>query len=416
MCDVHCLLGPLDAAMPLLPLRRDVNMSADGMEGMPSTESLVTESSTLYFGQLKLFISELEFLTPFHDQDIVVVYGGAAPGYHLPFVIALFPKMKFILVDPDRMALQNISSDIATTLENVFDFSLDSVMSRVQFHNRILTADEDCDPATHLWIGSLRGDKPMLFISDIRNVEIGLNKDSAASHQTIIHDDMELQQRLALVLRAESSLLKFRLPWQSVGGIDHRNYPYLSCSHMRYQVYTSHASHEARIVVSKANLDHITVYDGLRYELAMQNFQVNIRRAVHKQPVRDELDSQMRCLKDQRYVQFYNLFKNDYDVPPPTQEMFQAYEEVRGPAERATGIGKRPFRLHEDSLTRNRAYMNRSVYLSSLCSCYDCVAFDHIIKCYLQKTGTRSVENITTGVPRGIRYFKWMLDHAVHAS
>ena len=421
--NVHCLMSPVDTHVTNVRLRRDVNMSVNGMKGLPSTDSLVTEYSTLYFGQLKLFISELEFLTPFHDQeDVVVVYGGAAPGYHIPFIMSLFPRMRFVLVDPDPIAMQRVDEDITEVLQGVFDFpvGLGDVLSRVEFHNKRLTADVDCDPATHLYIGSLGGSaKTVLFISDIRNTEVSHNKSDSGSHQRIVHDDMVLQQQLTLALCPTSSLLKFRLPWKSftLGDgtvVDHENYPYLKCSHVRYQVYTSAASHEARIVVSKDDLDQSSTYNGLSFEMAMQNFQLNIRRALHAEPLEDDFDRELRRLKDVRYVDFYLNFKDDYDVPQPTEAMYEAWEGRHGTVCRSVGEGTKPFRLHEHSCTRNRKQLQKSVFLSSLCRCYDCSAFDHIIKGYFQASGLNTIENITTGVPRGIRYFKWMLDHAVH--
>jgi hypothetical protein len=38
----------------------------------------------LHAGQMKLLLSEIEFLTPFFGKRFVVVYAGAAPGVHMP--------------------------------------------------------------------------------------------------------------------------------------------------------------------------------------------------------------------------------------------------------------------------------------------------------------------------------------------
>ena len=69
--------------------------------------------TTNHWGQRKLFLSEVEFLSTFiHDlrlripppERIVVVYAGAAPGNHIPYLFDLFDNksgdLQFALFDP----------------------------------------------------------------------------------------------------------------------------------------------------------------------------------------------------------------------------------------------------------------------------------------------------------------------------
>lgn len=54
-------------------------------------------------GQLKLFLTELQFLTlclRTHDAPATVVYAGSAPSNKLSYLARLFPNVKFVLVDP----------------------------------------------------------------------------------------------------------------------------------------------------------------------------------------------------------------------------------------------------------------------------------------------------------------------------
>eukprot|EP01113_Clastostelium_recurvatum_P023757 TRINITY_DN2832_c0_g1_i3.p1 TRINITY_DN2832_c0_g1~~TRINITY_DN2832_c0_g1_i3.p1 ORF type:complete len:258 (+),score=73.19 TRINITY_DN2832_c0_g1_i3:51-824(+) len=67
-----------------------------------------------HWGQRKLLLSEIEFLSRFasasaagpssssssSSSSMVVVYAGAAPGTHIPFLQRLFPRLRWILVDP----------------------------------------------------------------------------------------------------------------------------------------------------------------------------------------------------------------------------------------------------------------------------------------------------------------------------
>ncbi len=39
-----------------------------------------------HWGQLKLLLSEIEFLTPYYECNYLVVYAGAAPGVHVPIL------------------------------------------------------------------------------------------------------------------------------------------------------------------------------------------------------------------------------------------------------------------------------------------------------------------------------------------
>lgn len=56
-------------------------------------------------GQLKLFLSEVQFLTNMCDyinEEVFVIYAGSAPGNKNIYLSQLFPNMKFIFVDPEE--------------------------------------------------------------------------------------------------------------------------------------------------------------------------------------------------------------------------------------------------------------------------------------------------------------------------
>lgn len=61
--------------------------------------------SSLHNGQLKLLLSEIQFLTyvmPNYTDKAYVVYAGSAPSHKLGILITLFPQVTFILVDPNE--------------------------------------------------------------------------------------------------------------------------------------------------------------------------------------------------------------------------------------------------------------------------------------------------------------------------
>jgi len=73
----------------------------------------------IYWGQRKLFLSELWFLTKYGHLASTVVYAGAAPGYHITFLACLFPTHIFRLVDPRECHLKKISNDPTNARERI---------------------------------------------------------------------------------------------------------------------------------------------------------------------------------------------------------------------------------------------------------------------------------------------------------
>jgi len=47
-------------------------------------------------------------LTRYGDLAKWVIYAGAAPGTHIPFLAYLFPEHHFILIDPSEFELKNL--------------------------------------------------------------------------------------------------------------------------------------------------------------------------------------------------------------------------------------------------------------------------------------------------------------------
>src|SRR5271170_7957656 len=54
----------------------------------------------LHWGQRKLLLNEIEFLTVYGDRSDTIIYIGAADGLHLEYLSKLFPNHNFILYDP----------------------------------------------------------------------------------------------------------------------------------------------------------------------------------------------------------------------------------------------------------------------------------------------------------------------------
>lgn len=59
---------------------------------------------TIHIGQRKLFLSELQFLTEYGNNNCL--YAGSAPGNKTYLLSRLFPNIKFILIDPNKFDIK----------------------------------------------------------------------------------------------------------------------------------------------------------------------------------------------------------------------------------------------------------------------------------------------------------------------
>ena len=168
----------------------------DDYEQLPYARRKGQDKTTAHFGQRKLLLAEIEFLTIslgeilseplFAEKKFVVIYAGAAPGYHMPLLINMFPFFEYYLVDPADFKLAETTGKV--TLKNAFF---------------------DDEMATKL--REVYKDYEILFVSDIRtaNYRILVRLDIELK----VEKDLEDQMGWLRILRPFKSLLKFRLPY-----------------------------------------------------------------------------------------------------------------------------------------------------------------------------------------------------------
>lgn len=135
-----------------------------------------------HWGQVKLLMSEIDFLT-MYIRDIkkcggVVVYAGAAAGYHIPFLATMFPNILFILYDPSDFAIPP-SSNI--------------IIRRELFTNEI----------AKLYFGM-----KIFFISDIR-----MKASSKEEFELLVRKNNQSNMNWIDQMDPWSSLIKFRFPF-----------------------------------------------------------------------------------------------------------------------------------------------------------------------------------------------------------
>ena len=191
--------------------------------------------STVHWGQRKLLISEIEFLSQFGRPaggDICCVYIGAAPGRHIPFLSQLFPEIEFILIDPSSFCIGDT----------------DKISIRNEF-------------ATPALCSSFSGRAAIvLCLSDLRTADWRLM--DAAGVERAVQEDMQLQRACVEALRPAAALLKFRLPYYRVGTVEYLD------GEVRLPVWGPQTTTESRLLVQRSEAGS---YDTREWDIRKYN-------------------------------------------------------------------------------------------------------------------------------------------------
>jgi hypothetical protein len=223
----------------------------------PGSEQMIYEEqginkSVLHFGQQKLLLSEVEFLTKYAlannpkdtPKDTLVVYAGASPSTHTSMLLILFPSVSFVLIDPAPFDIQQQENRVGIINELFTDDLVDAVINREYKPNPIVNT-------------LLKKCKRLLFISDIRGA-VSLDPEESENSEIIIMNNMTLQRNWVERLRPYASMLKFRLPWRKESG----KTLYLK-GDIYLQMFAKPSSAETRLVVEgvpeMVEYDHKTV-------------------------------------------------------------------------------------------------------------------------------------------------------------
>jgi len=201
----------------------------------------------IHWGQLKLMLSEVEFLTLVYKRykeandtrPIYIVYAGSAPGDHMPMLADMFPMMQFELYDPNEFKIKEIIPNINTYTDKAGWFT---------------------DEVAELWKDD---SKYVCFISDIRTFP--------ANNETII-ENMTDQRRWWDIIKPELSMFKFRLPWTT------EKTEYME-GDIYLQVYPPITSTETRLIVKKDA--PIIKYDNTKYEEQCYYHNMVTRNSIH---------------------------------------------------------------------------------------------------------------------------------------
>lgn len=221
------------------------------------------KDSVTHLGQFKLLISEINFLTLYVDESksYMLLYVGAAEGYHIIKLSEMFPNVKFILYDPQPFTIK------ATTL--------------IEIHNDFFTDNDAKYYASQ---------NNILFVSDIRNMPKNKTFGDAVDYELEenVIEDMHKQSDWVKIIKPIAACLKFRIPYEQP------NFEYLTG--IRYMQTYAPFSTEVRLITEK--YDETFNYDCKDFDEKMAYFNCIIRN--------EEYDKYEKILNKYKIVNNYD--------------------------------------------------------------------------------------------------------------
>jgi cap2 methyltransferase len=241
------------------------------------------KKSIRHWGQRKLLLSEILFLTKWGDLASTVIYAGAAPGKHIEYLSKLFPKHNFILVDPNPFGI--------------------TACDKIQIYNQYFTdqlAEELTKDRTH----------PILFISDIRTADF--RQMTPLENENLIIKDNESQIQWVKIMKPIMSMLKFRCTYPDIIHDPCRMFK----GTLFFQVWPPPSSTETRLIVDlNDNLEMMT-YDCLAYEESLFYHNTVTRFKIYDHNVKapgldHRYDSMGEITILSEYLQKFHDFKDE---------------------------------------------------------------------------------------------------------
>jgi hypothetical protein len=181
------------------------------------------QQTTVHIGQLKLFISEVNFFNMFLEDtdDALCVYAGAAPGIHIPFLSKMFPMVTFHLYDPSKFGIEQ-TDKIRLFQEPFTNQTADKYKDRnVYFFSDIRTVNRDVLKEKALKERGIQYTVKNGKIELLSQFEEGETIDEQVLEQAEndIQADNEMQKEWVEIMKPKECLLKFHLPF-FIGNVD----------------------------------------------------------------------------------------------------------------------------------------------------------------------------------------------------
>jgi hypothetical protein len=173
------------------------------------------KNNNLHMGQLKLLLSEIQFLTKIvgnlNDRH-VVVYAGGAPSNKGMYLAKYFPNIKWILVDPNPFDIKGAKKTDVKKLNGISDTFVANL-------NRYLKGETDLKESIYIVNELYTNDiskqlhkvTETFFICDIRT-----NMFEKTPTELDVMWNLAQQWLWMIILKPKHSLLKFRYPFTNI--------------------------------------------------------------------------------------------------------------------------------------------------------------------------------------------------------
>lgn len=239
--------------------------------------------NNIHWGQRKLILSEIQFFNLYlsDSSSKTVVYAGAAPGFHIPFLSKLYPEIEFHCYDPRKFGIKptdkihlhsgrqknidvNDNFDGGDDRYNNNEDGFFTIEKAQDFKGAFLISDIRSDSFSNIFAAKLKAENIPFFVSNkieldesnISNSQLNnlrkrfeeLNTQSQIDGNNVVDIDMRLQEDWVINMNPEKALLKFRLPYV-IGDITD-DYKYLAGT-VFYQCWPRKESSETRLVPVK---------------------------------------------------------------------------------------------------------------------------------------------------------------------
>jgi hypothetical protein len=185
-------------------------------------------SCVIHWGQIKLMISEIQFITEYGHLSDTIVYAGSAPGHKNADLMRLFPDHKFVFVDPAPLGTTKYTLD-GWGREFLKEIEKDDLRDRVEVISDYFTEDI----ATKYMNA--------LLISDIRTADTNSNTNEEVE-KIVTEFDNPMQMNWGMSMNSPAGMLKFRLGWDDV------DTEYLKADKIYMPVYGPVHTTESRLV------------------------------------------------------------------------------------------------------------------------------------------------------------------------
>ena len=208
------------------------------------------KKTVIHWGQRKLLFVEIMYLTQYGHLSQTVLYAGAAPGSHIPYLSSLFPTHNFVLVDPSDFFIKETD--------------------RIKIRNEYFT-DE---------IATSFAGANVLFMSDMRTAD-HRQMSPLENEQYIIKDNIT-QMKWIEIMKPVKSMIKFRCPYPDL--IPGKTSMYQGTIYL--QPWAPASSTETRLIIDDSLT--MTEYDNLIYEEQLYHHNNDTRYKEFSQPIKGE--------------------------------------------------------------------------------------------------------------------------------